>query len=169
MTRGIAALAALAAAGTLAAQNPGGKMVETKEGVVFQKNTPMPRPTWGPSSKPDDSGGGLVKVAPSKPAEPSGPAVVNAAFVTYRGSVVKVEKDEAITILDGRTGKERRVLLAKGASLPEGLKAGDAVSLRVPLEHGSGARTADRVERQPTPAALDPKSKFVQPSSSTGR
>jgi hypothetical protein len=54
------------------------------------------------------------------------------------------------------------VLLAKDAVVPEGIKAGDAVAVRVPLEEGSGARTADRVELQKTPAALDPKSKFTQ-------
>jgi hypothetical protein len=101
-----------------------------------------------------------VKIAPAH--GPTGPAVVNAAFVTFRGTVVKIEKGTAITILDGRTGKERRVLLAKNAVVYEGAKEGDAVSLRVPLEEGSGARTADRVEMQKTPAATEQKSKFAQ-------
>ena len=95
------------------------------------------------------------------PRGPAGPAVVNAAFVTFRGTAVRIEKGVAITILDGRTGKERRVLLAKGAVVAEGIKEGDAVALRVPLEEGSGARTADRVELQKTPAATE-KSKFTQ-------
>jgi hypothetical protein len=168
MKRAFAAFAVLAVAGAISAQNPGGKMVDTKDGIVFQKNTPTPRPARGTSNAPDD-GGGLVKAAPSKPAEPSGPAVVNAAYVTFRGSFVKLEKGEAITILDARTGKERRVKLAKDAAVPDGLKTGDAVALRVPLEEGSGARTADRVELQKTPAALDPKSKFTLASPSTVR
>lgn len=168
MNRALAALAVLAAAGTIGAQvNPGGKMVDTKDGIVFQKFTPTPRPTW---EKPD--GGAAYAPAPAAPAKaatPSGPAVVEAAYATFRGTLVRVEKGEAITIRDGRTGKERRLLLAKGAAVPEGLKEGDAVSVRVPLEEGSGARTADRVELQKTPAALDPKSKFTQASPPASR
>jgi len=158
MKRAFLAFAVLAAAGAITAQNPGGKMVETKDGVVFQKFTPTPRPVHERSSAPSDSGGDLVKLAPPKASGPTGPAVVDAAYVTYRGSVVKMEKGESITILDGRTGKERRVLLAKNAAVPDGLKAGDAVSLRVPLEQGA---RAERVELQKAPAALDPKSKFT--------
>jgi hypothetical protein len=157
----LAALVLLATAVPGAAQvNPGGKVVETKDGIVFERNTPVPRPTPAIVDRSADSGGGLVKIAPSL--GPTGPAVVDAAFVTFRGTVVRIEKGAAITILDGRSGKERRVLLAKGAVVPEGIKAGDAVAVRVPLEEGSGARTADRVELQKTPAALDPKSKFTQ-------
>ncbi len=158
MKRGLAALAFVAAAGTAGAQvNPGGRMVDTKDGIVFQKNTPTPRPARErPDASPD--GGSGLRAAPSGPAAPTGPAVVNAAYATFRGTVLKLEKGEAITIRDGRTGKERRLLLAKGAAVPDGLKVGDAVALRVPLEEGSGARTADRVEFQKTPAALDAKS-----------
>jgi hypothetical protein len=156
----LVALVLLAAAGGTAAQvNPGGTLTETKDGIVFQKNTPTPWPT---PSRPDRSaaaGGGLVTIAP--PRGPEGPAVVNAAFVTFRGTVVRIEKGVAITIRDGRTGKERRVLLAKTAVVAEGIKEGDAVALRVPLEEGSGARTADRVELQTTPAATE-KSKFTR-------
>jgi len=162
MKESLAALALLAAAGVAAAQslNPGGKLVETKDGIVFQKNTPTPRPAREKADHSADAGGGLVTIAPSQ--GPSGPAVVDAAFVTFRGTVVRIEKGAAITILDGRTGKERRVLLAKAAVVAEGIKEGDAVAVRVPLEEGSGARTADRVELQKTPAAIDQKSKFTQ-------
>ena len=161
MKESLAALVLLGAAGGVAAQvSPGGKITETKDGIVFERNTPVPRPTPAMVDRSADSGGGLVKIAPSL--GPTGPAVVDAAFVTFRGAVVRVEKGAAITILDGRTGKERRVLLAKGAVVPEGIKPGDAVAMRVPLEEGSGARTADRVELQKTPSAVDPKSKFTQ-------
>jgi len=159
MKESLAALVLLGAAGGVAAQvSPGGKITETKDGIVFERNTPVPRPTPAMVDRSTDSGGGLVKIAPSL--GPTGPAVVDAAFVTFRGTVVRVEKGAAITILDGRSGKERRVLLAKGAFVPEGIKPGDAVALRVPLE--DGARTADRVDLQKTPAAIDPKSKFTQ-------
>jgi hypothetical protein len=162
MKESLPALVLLAAAAVAGAQslNPGGKLVETKDGIVFQRNTPTPRPTRERADQPAAAGGGLVTIAPSP--GPAGPAVVDAAFVTFRGSVVRIEKGAAITILDGRTGKERRVLLAKGAFVAEGVKEGDAVAIRVPLEEGSGARTADRVELQKTPPAVDPKSKFTQ-------
>jgi hypothetical protein len=162
MKESLAALALLSAVGAAAAQslNPGGKLVETKDGIVFQRNTPTPRPPRERADQPADTGGGLVKIAP--PQGPAGPAVVDAAFVTFRGTVVRIEKGAAITILDVRTGKERRVLLAKAAVVAEGIKEGDAVAVRVPLEEGSGARTADRVELQKTPPAVDPKSKFTQ-------
>src|SRR5215471_19279640 len=151
------AVVAVVVAGMIAAQDPGGKMVETKDGIVFKRYTPTPWPQHERSDAPATTGG-LVKMAP--PSAPSGPAVVNAAYVTFRGSVVKLEKGEAITILDARTGKERRVALLKDAVVPEGLKVGDAVALRVPLEEGSGARAANRVELQKTPAAaLDSTSK----------
>jgi hypothetical protein len=100
---------------------------------------------------------------------PTGPAVVDAAFVTFRGTVVRLEKGAAITLRDGRTGKERRVLLAKNAVVPGELKEGDAVAVRVPLEEGSGARTADRVDLQKTPAAAEPKSKFAAAQSPATR
>ncbi len=160
MKRTFAVFGFLAAAGALTAQNPGGKMVETKEGTVFMKFTPTPWPARERSVAPD-AGGELVRLAPAKASAPSGPAVVDAAYVTYRGSVVKLEAGESITILDARTNKERRVLLAKGAAVPEALKAGDAVSVRVPLEPGA---RAEKVELQKAPPALDPKSKFTTAS-----
>lgn len=157
----LAALVLLGAAGGVDAQvSPGGKITETKDGIVFQRNTPTPRPTPSRADRSADTGAGPVTIAPSQ--GPTGPAVVDAAFVTFRGAVVRIEKGAAITILDGRTGKERRVLLGKSAVVPEGIKTGDAVAVRVPLEEGSGARTADRVDLQKTPAAIDSKSKFTQ-------
>jgi hypothetical protein len=168
MKRRLATLVLLGAAGGSAAQgNPGGKITETKDGIVFQRNTPTPWPTPSRADRAADGGGGPVTVAPSK--GPTGPAVVSAAFVTFRGTVVKIEKGAAITILDGRTGKERRVLLEKGAVVFDGIKEGDAVALRVPLEEGSGARTADRVELQKAAAAPGQKSKFAQAQAPASR
>lgn len=163
MKESLAALVLLAAGGVAAQVNPGGRITETKDGIVFQKNTPIPWPTPSRVDRSGDAGGGLPTIAPSRaPSAPAGPAVVDAAFVTFRGTVVRLEKGAAITIRDGRTGKERRLLLGKAAVVPEGIKEGDAVAVRVPLEEGSGARTADRVELQKTPAAAEPKSKFAQ-------
>ncbi len=136
--------------------------METKDGIVFERNTPAPRPTRDRTDASADAGGGLVTLAPPHNSGPTGPSVVNAAYRTVRGSLVRLDKGEAITVLDGRTGKERRIPLAKGAFVHEGIKPGDAVTVRIPFEEGSDARTADRVEPQKTPAALDPKSKFTQ-------
>ena len=162
MPKSLAAFVLHAAAGGAAAQvYPGGTITETKDGIVFQRNTPTPRPTPSRADRSADAGGGLVTTLP--PAHgPEAPAVVNAAFVTFRGTVLRIEKGAAITIRDGRTGRERHVLLAKAAVVSEGIKEGDAVAVRVPLEEGSGARTADRVELQKTPAATEQKSKVTQ-------
>ena len=161
----LAVLVLVVAAGVVAAQSStsGGKIVETRDGIVFQKNTPTPRPA--PTARPDRGAKagapGVPAVAPP-PSGPSGPAIVNAAFMTLRGTAVRIEKGAAITIVDARTGKERRVPLAKSAFVAEGLKAGDAVTVRIPFDEGSDARTADRVDVQKTPAEAQPKSKFAQ-------
>ena len=56
-------LALLALTCAAAAQvNPGGKITETKDGVVFQKNTPTPWPTPSRPDRSADSGGGLVTI-----------------------------------------------------------------------------------------------------------
>jgi hypothetical protein len=156
-----------AACGAAAQDSPGGKVTDTKDGIVFQRNTPTPWPTPSKADRSADPGGGTVTVAPAR--GPTGPAVVNAAFVTFRGTVVKIEKGSAVTILDGRTGKERRLLLAKAAVVFEGIKEGDAVAVSVPLEEGSGALTADRVELQKAPAAPEQKSKFAQAQAPVAR
>lgn len=162
MKETLSALVLLAAAGSVTAQvNPGGKITETKDGIVFRRNTPVPPPERRSEAR-DAPGAPVAPAPPPRDAGPQGPAVVNAAFVTFRGTVVRIEKGAAITLRDGRTGKERRVLLAKAAVIPEGIKEGDAVAVRVPLEEGSGARTADHVEFQKTPAARAPKSKFAE-------
>jgi hypothetical protein len=144
---------------------PTGTLKDVGWGIVQQGDAPAARlgrdPGRGASLPPADAGV-MTTYVPPRQTGPTGPALVNAAFVTFRGSVVKIERGAAITILDGRTGKERRLLLAKTAVVYEGIKEGDAVSLRVPLEEGSGARTADRVELQKAPAASAGSSKFSQ-------
>ena len=98
------------------------------------------------------------------PAVPAGPAVVEAAYVTVRGTV-KAYTKSAITILE-KSGRERKVALAPHALVYEGLKPGDEVVLRIPFDEGTDCHTADRVERPPAPRA-PPKSKFSQ-AQSTG-
>ena len=116
----LAGLAFLVAAGPAGAQTPaGGEIVETREGIVFKKNTPVPRPTPDRSQvRPADNPGAPMVVAPSSKG-PTGPAVVDASYFTVRGTLVKIEKGKAITVVDARTGRERRVLLTESTSVSE--------------------------------------------------
>ncbi len=99
--------------------------------------------------------------APSA-AAPSGPAVVEAAHVTLRGTVKAYEPGKSITIVEA-SGRERTVPLARKASVYEGARAGDKVCLRIPLQEPGDSRSADRIERQTT--TPPPKSKFSQAQS----
>ena len=157
----LAALALLLAVSGAPAQSPtpGGQIVETRDGIVFQKNTPVPRPTPDArANRPADAGSVPVVIAPSH--GPTGPAVVDASYVTVRGTVVRIEKGKAITVVDARTGNERQVLLAESAFVTEGIKAGDAVTVRIPFGGGSRARTADRVDVQKAPVEVQSRGNF---------
>ena len=133
MRRRLVVLAFLAAAVPAGAQTPGGEIVETKDGIVFKKATPVPRPTPDRSLfRPTDAPGAPMVVPPPSKG-PTGPAVVDASYFTVRGTLVKIEKGKAITVVDARTGRERRVLLTESTLVVEGLKAGDAVAVRVPF------------------------------------
>jgi hypothetical protein len=91
---------------------------------------------------------------------PTGPAIVDAAFLTLRGTVTGWDKGISITILD-RNGRSRTVPLVRGASVCEGLRTGELVSLRVPLDESGALGPAERVERQAAaPAPMT--SKFSQ-------
>jgi hypothetical protein len=93
------------------------------------------------------------------PSAPAGPAVVEAAYVTVRGTLKTVTKD-SITVVE-KSGRPRQVSLAPRALVAEGLKPGDEVVLRIPFGDGTGGRTADRVERPSAPKPA-PRSKFAQ-------
>ncbi len=93
---------------------------------------------------------------------PSGPAVVEAAHLTLRGTVKAYEKGRAVTIVEA-SGRERTVALTPMASVYDGLRPGDRVCLRIPLQGPGDARSADRIERQK--ATTPPKSKFSQAQS----
>jgi len=144
---------------------PSGTLKDVGWGIVQQGDAPAARPGRDP--------GRNTSLAPADPMVPStyvpprqtgpqGPAVVNAAYLTVRGSVARFEKGVAVTVVDARTGKERRVPLAKNAVVYEGIKPGDAVAIRIPFDEGSDARTADRVEAQKALAAPAGSSKFSQ-------
>jgi len=108
--------------------------------------------------QPDLGTSGNAPYVPA-PAGPTGPAIVEAAYMSVRGTVTDYTKS-AISILE-KSGRQRQVSLAPRAVVYEGLKAGDEVVLRIPFDEGADCRTADRVERPPAPKA-PPKSKFSQ-------
>jgi hypothetical protein len=144
---------------------PSGTLKDVGWGIVQQGDAPAVRLGRNPglnASLPPADAGATATYVPPRQTGPQGPAVVNAAYLTVRGSVARYEKGVAVTVVDARTGKERRVPLAKGASVYEGIRAGDEVAIRVPFDEGSDARTADRVEAQKALAAPASPSKFSQ-------
>jgi hypothetical protein len=116
------------------------------------------------SMQPDLGTSGNAPYVPA-PAGQSGPAIVEAAYVSVRGTVTAYTKS-AITILE-KSGRQRQISLAPRAFVYDGLKPGDEVVLRIPFDEGADCRTADRVERPPAPKA-PPKSKFSQAQSTGG-
>ena len=61
-------------------------------------------------------------------------------------------------------GKEHTTKIAEKAVVAEGLKAGDKVVVRVPLQKPFDGRTTDRIER-PKPPKTPPPSKFSEAQS----
>jgi hypothetical protein len=94
---------------------------------------------------------------------PTGPPLVEAAYLTLRGTLSTLDKGNSVTIVD-RNGRTRTIPLARAVRVDAGLKAGDAVVVRIPLESDPANKTASRVERQTAaPAPMSSKSgKFGQ-------
>jgi hypothetical protein len=147
---------------------PGATLKQASCGRVLQ-GEPAQRParttavragSWAPS--PSGSGEGFY-VPPSAASNsgPTGPALVEAAYLTLRGTVASFDKGVAVTIVD-RNGRSRTVPLARGARVDDSLKAGDLVAIRIPLEDDPANKAANRVERQKPAAPAAPKSKFAQ-------
>jgi hypothetical protein len=114
--------------------------------------------TQGVGAQPELASRGNSSYVPG-PSGPTGPAVVDAAYVSVRGTVTSFTKN-AITVLE-KSGRQRQVSLAPTAVVYQGLKAGDEVVLRIPFNEGADCHTADRVEHPPAPKEA-PKSKFSQ-------
>lgn len=125
------------------------------------------RSTGAPAPPSDGSAEGYYFPPPSpSDSEPTGPALVESAYLTLRGTLTSFEKG-LVTIVD-RNGRPRTVPLARGARVDGGLKAGDLVTLRVPLEEDPTNKAASRVERQKSaapPAMSSTSSKFAQAQS----
>ena len=154
---------------------PGATLSQASCGRVLQ-GEPAQRPavrsaaaarsgSWAP---PTGGSGEGFYVPPPSPAdsEPTGPALVESAYLTLRGTLASFDKG-LVTIVD-RNGRSRSVPLARGARVDGGLKAGDLVALRVPLEDDPTNKAASRVERQKPaapPAMSSTSSKFAQAQS----
>ncbi len=147
---------------------PGATLKQASCGRVLQgeparraaRNTVAPSGAWMPEAAP--AMGGLYLPPPPPPVSgPVGPALVEAAFLTLRGTLSSLDKGLAVTIVD-RNGRSRTIPLARGARVDPGLRAGEIVAVRIPLEDDPANKAAYRVERQkPSPTAA-PKSKFSQ-------
>lgn len=137
-----------------------GRVLQGEPAARPSRTTVAPAGTWLPESAP--STGGLYQPPPPPPASgPVGPALVEAAFLTLRGTLSSLDKGLAVTIVD-RNGRSRTIPLARGARVDAGLRAGENVAVRIPLEDDPANKTANRVERQkPSPTAA-PTSKFSQ-------
>ncbi len=151
---------------------PGGTLKQASCGRVLQGEPAQrsPRPALvrtGPLAPGADPAAGNYSGAPTgafsppPPPDPTGPALVEAAFLTLRGTLTDLRKETSVTILD-RNGRSRTVPLARGARIDAGLKAGDLVSVRIPLEEDPTNKAASLVERQKSPGAA-PTSKFSRP------
>ena len=145
---------------------PGATLKQASCGRVLQGApvTRAPRPAvastgaWTPGL-PAASGPPSGLPGPSAASGPAGPPLVEAAYLTLRGTLGSFDKGLAVTIVD-RNGRTRTVPLVRGARVDEGLKVGDLVAVRIPLEYDPANKAASSVERQ-KPAAPATSSKFA--------
>jgi hypothetical protein len=93
---------------------------------------------------------------------PKGKTVVGATYVTLKGTLKAIDK-ATVTLVEAN-GTERTVKLSEKVVVAEGLKAGDKVVVKVPLQKPFDGKTADRVER-PKPPKAPPASKFSEAQS----
>lgn len=135
-----------------------GRVLQGEPAVRNPKTTVTTTNAWTPGS-PSVPGPASGLSKPSAASGPAGPPLVEAAYLTLRGTLKVFDKGLAVTIVD-RNGRTRTVPLARGARVDEGLKAGDLVAVRIPLEDDPANKAASRVERQKTAAPAAP-SKFA--------
>lgn len=143
--------------GTLATDAAGWVKTGTDKTDGSQKPPSNPAAAAEKVSPGGGVGGGFRAPAPA-PA-PSGPAVVGAAYVSVHGVVKAYRAGTSITVVDA-SGRERTVPLAENAGVYEGLRQGDKVVLRIPLEKPANGKSADKVEKEKQ-KKTPPKSKFA--------
>ncbi|MBK9063450.1 MAG: hypothetical protein IPL89_09685 [Acidobacteria bacterium] len=121
------------------------------------KPPPLPAPTAAPEPAPAAPTAPPVAM-PEPPAPgPKGKTVVGATYITLRGTFKSIDKG-TVTLVEAN-GTERTVKLSEKAAVAGGLKEGDKIVVRVPLQKPFDGKTADRVER-PKPPKTPPPSKF---------
>ena len=148
---------------------PSGSLPTDAEGYVRTNRGPVDPSARTPASGVKAASKGLPALPAPDPGiaatgqtpapGPNGPAKVNAAYLSLRGTVKAWAKGVSITLIE-KDGAERTVKLASGASVYDGLAAGDRVVVRVPLRKASNGMTADRVSRR-EPSKAPPKSRFA--------
>jgi len=127
------------------------------------KPPPLPAPAAAPAPVAPAVPPAPAPAMPEPPAPgPKGKTVVGATYLTLRGTFKAIDKG-AVTLVEAN-GTERTVKLSEKVAVAEGLKAGDKVVVRVPLQKPFDGRTADRVER-PKPPKTPPPSKFSEAQS----
>ena len=143
--------------GTLAIDAAG--WVKTGNDKADGGQTPPPNPGAAADRASPGRGaaGGFPASAPAP--SPGGPAIVNAAYVSVHGVVKAYHAGKSITVVDA-SGRERTVPLAENAGVYQGLRSGDRVVLRIPLEEPANGKSADKVEKE-KPKTSPPKSKFA--------
>jgi hypothetical protein len=148
---------------------PSGTLKTSRSGCVVQGENPgtrelRARPTGITTMNGPAGAGSPGPISVSTPGSLGAP-VLDVAYMTLRGRVAVYEKGASITIVD-RSGRKRIVPLAKSASVCDGLRIGDLVALRIPLEESATNGAADRVEKQ-QPKKAPPLSKFSQAQTPT--
>ncbi|HTS01404.1 MAG TPA: hypothetical protein VMN04_02695 [Thermoanaerobaculia bacterium] len=156
---------------------PGGMLTvlvrQTSDGRyrVTGLSTAMPPPKLAPPAAPVETPAAApatvvpvpVPTMPPPPAPgPKGKTVIRASYLTVRGTIASIDKG-TVTVVE-KSGRERTLRIAEKAVVAEGLAAGDAVVLRVPLQKPFDGKTANRVER-PKPPKTPPPSKFSEAQS----
>ena len=140
-------------------------------GLTTAMQPPKPPPLPGPAPAAAPEPASAAPAAPPAPAPampeppapgPKGKTVVGATYVTLKGTLKAIDK-ATVTLVEAN-GTERTVKLSEKVAVAEGLKAGDKVVVKVPLQKPFDGKTADRVER-PKPPKTPPPSIFSEAQS----
>lgn len=135
---------------------PGGEIKTDEYGNPIQNLgppnlTPVPGAQPAPPAKPKKAAPSTGAAAPAPSVSipvgpaPSGPAVATGAnIVNIRGVLKTFEPGKSLTMTVRGAGKDVTYTLAPNAQVPEGLKAGDPVRIRV--QAAEKGKVVDRVQ-----------------------
>jgi hypothetical protein len=118
-----------------------------------------PPPAAAPAPPPStDAAPAPPPMLTPPPSPPKGAAVRGASYLTIRGTVTAYEKGVTVTVTE-KSGKVRKIPVAKDAKVPGDLAVGEAVNVRVPLQRPFDGKTTDQISRATPPKTPIP-SKF---------